>query len=107
MGLSNVARSYEMVILGRLVIGIFCGLCTGLTPMYVGELAPTALRGAFGTLHQLGTVVGILVAQVNAIGKLESGIPSEYKFFFKVFCKFFSFVQCLSCIFCDMLCVNE
>lgn len=65
MGLSSLAQSYEMVIVGRLVIGVFCGLFTGLTPMYVGEIAPTALRGAFGTLHQLGVVIGILVAQVN------------------------------------------
>ncbi|TKS82194.1 Solute carrier family 2, facilitated glucose transporter member 3 CEF-GT3 [Collichthys lucidus] len=64
MGVSILARSFETVIIGRLFIGVFCGLCTGLTPMYVGEIAPTALRGAFGTLHQLGVVVGILVAQV-------------------------------------------
>ncbi|XP_072536688.1 solute carrier family 2, facilitated glucose transporter member 3 isoform X2 [Salminus brasiliensis] len=64
MGLSSACRSYEMVILGRLVIGLFCGLFTGLTPMYVGELAPTALRGAFGTLHQLAIVIGILIAQI-------------------------------------------
>ncbi|KAM7383321.1 hypothetical protein PAMP_002984 [Pampus punctatissimus] len=64
MGLSSLSRSFEMVILGRLVIGVFCGLCTGLTPMYVGEISPTALRGAFGTLHQLGVVIGILVAQI-------------------------------------------
>lgn len=69
MGLSNAARSYEMVILGRLVIGIFCGLYTGLTPMYVGELSPTTLRGAFGTLHQLGVVIGILIAQVKCASK--------------------------------------
>ncbi|XP_053350520.1 solute carrier family 2, facilitated glucose transporter member 3-like [Clarias gariepinus] len=70
MGLSSVSRSYEMVILGRLVIGVFCGLCTGLTPMYVGETAPTALRGAFGTLHQLGIVIGILIAQILGLEKL-------------------------------------
>ncbi|XP_035234334.1 solute carrier family 2, facilitated glucose transporter member 3 isoform X2 [Anguilla anguilla] len=64
MGLSTVCSSFEMVIIGRLIIGLFCGMCTGLTPMYLGELAPTALRGAFGTLHQLGVVVGILVAQI-------------------------------------------
>lgn len=64
MGLSTVSRSFEMVIIGRFIIGVFCGLCTGLTPMYVGEISPTALRGAFGTLHQLGVVVGILVAQI-------------------------------------------
>lgn len=69
MGLSRVSWSYEMVILGRLVIGIFCGLYTGLTPMYVGELAPTELRGAFGTLHQLGIVLGILIAQVKCASK--------------------------------------
>lgn len=65
MGLSLLAKSFEMVIIGRLIIGIFCGLCTGLTPMYVGEITPTAIRGAFGTLHQLGVVIGILVAQVS------------------------------------------
>ncbi|XP_068615838.1 solute carrier family 2, facilitated glucose transporter member 3 [Brachionichthys hirsutus] len=64
MGLSSLARSYEMVIIGRLIIGVFCGLSTGLTPMYVGEISPTAVRGAFGTLHQLGVVIGILVAQI-------------------------------------------
>ncbi|XP_068179713.1 solute carrier family 2, facilitated glucose transporter member 3 [Antennarius striatus] len=64
MGLSALAQSYEMVIIGRLIIGVFCGLSTGLTPMYVGEISPTAVRGAFGTLHQLGVVIGILVAQI-------------------------------------------
>ncbi|XP_075965186.1 solute carrier family 2, facilitated glucose transporter member 3 isoform X2 [Anarhichas minor] len=64
MGLSALSRSFEMVIVGRLIIGVFCGMCTGLTPMYVGEIAPTALRGAFGTLHQLALVIGILVAQI-------------------------------------------
>ncbi|KAI5105950.1 solute carrier family 2, facilitated glucose transporter member 3, partial [Silurus meridionalis] len=70
MGLSYVSRSYEMVIIGRLVIGIFCGLASGLTPMYVGEIAPTAQRGAFGTLHQLGIVVGILIAQILGLKEL-------------------------------------
>uniref|UniRef100_A0A2K5PKM5 Solute carrier family 2, facilitated glucose transporter member 3 n=1 Tax=Cebus imitator TaxID=2715852 RepID=A0A2K5PKM5_CEBIM len=64
MGLCKVAESVEMLILGRLVIGLFCGLCTGFVPMYIGEISPTALRGAFGTLNQLGIIVGILVAQI-------------------------------------------
>ncbi|KAM3873231.1 solute carrier family 2, facilitated glucose transporter member 3 [Diretmus argenteus] len=64
MGLALLSNSFEMVIIGRFIIGVFCGLCTGLTPMYVGEISPTAFRGAFGTLHQLGVVIGILVAQI-------------------------------------------
>lgn len=74
MGLSVVCQSFELVIIGRLIIGVFCGLCTGLTPMYVGEVSPTAVRGAFGTLHQLGVVIGILVAQIFG---LESILGSD------------------------------
>uniref|UniRef100_A0A8C1C3N2 Solute carrier family 2 member 3b n=1 Tax=Cyprinus carpio carpio TaxID=630221 RepID=A0A8C1C3N2_CYPCA len=70
MGLSKLCNSYELIIVGRLVIGAFCGLCTGLTPMFVGEIAPTALRGAFGTLHQLGVVIGILIAQILGLESL-------------------------------------
>ncbi|XP_078507591.1 solute carrier family 2, facilitated glucose transporter member 3-like [Lissotriton helveticus] len=64
MGFSKLAYSYEMLIIGRFIVGIYCGLTTGFVPMYIGELAPTRLRGAFGTLHQLAIVVGILIAQI-------------------------------------------
>ncbi|XP_028985187.1 solute carrier family 2, facilitated glucose transporter member 4-like [Betta splendens] len=75
MGLSKLCRSFEMMILGRFVIGAYCGLASGLTPMYVGEISPTGLRGALGTLHQLAIVTGILVAQVLG---LESLLGSEH-----------------------------
>ncbi|XP_004610709.2 solute carrier family 2, facilitated glucose transporter member 3 isoform X2 [Sorex araneus] len=64
MGFCKLGKSVEMLVIGRLVIGFFCGLCTGFVPMYIGEISPTAQRGAFGTLNQLGIVVGILVAQI-------------------------------------------
>lgn len=65
MAFSKMAKAVEMLIIGRFVIGLFCGLCTGFVPMYISEVSPTSLRGAFGTLNQLGIVVGILVAQVS------------------------------------------
>ncbi|XP_077158487.1 solute carrier family 2, facilitated glucose transporter member 3-like isoform X2 [Paroedura picta] len=64
MAFSKMAKAMEVLIVGRFIIGLFCGLCTGFVPMYISEVSPTALRGAFGTLNQLGVVVGILVAQV-------------------------------------------
>uniref|UniRef100_A0A3Q3BZU7 Solute carrier family 2, facilitated glucose transporter member 1 n=1 Tax=Haplochromis burtoni TaxID=8153 RepID=A0A3Q3BZU7_HAPBU len=64
MGFSKMAKSWEMLIVGRFVVGLYCGLSTGFVPMYVGEISPTALRGALGTLHQLGIVIGILIAQI-------------------------------------------
>ncbi|CAB1314861.1 unnamed protein product [Coregonus sp. 'balchen'] len=63
MGFSKMGGSWEMLIIGRFVVGLYSGLSTGFVPMYVGEVAPTALRGALGTLHQLGIVMGILMAQ--------------------------------------------
>ncbi|XP_034027543.1 solute carrier family 2, facilitated glucose transporter member 1a [Thalassophryne amazonica] len=65
MGLSKLATSFEMLIIGRLIVGVYCGLSTGFVPMYVQEVSPTSLRGALGTLHQLGVVIGILMAQVS------------------------------------------
>lgn len=65
MGFSKMARSWEMLIVGRFVVGLYSGLSTGFVPMYVGEVSPTSLRGALGTLHQLGIVIGILIAQVG------------------------------------------
>uniref|UniRef100_A0A665WVP8 Solute carrier family 2, facilitated glucose transporter member 4 n=1 Tax=Echeneis naucrates TaxID=173247 RepID=A0A665WVP8_ECHNA len=74
MGLSKLCRSFEMMIFGRFIIGAYCGLASGLTPMYVGEIAPTSLRGALGTLHQLAIVTGILIAQILG---MESLLGSE------------------------------
>ncbi|XP_039602912.1 solute carrier family 2, facilitated glucose transporter member 4-like [Polypterus senegalus] len=70
MGLSKLSHSYEMLILGRFVIGAYSGLASGLVPMYVGEISPTRLRGALGTLHQLAIVIGILIAQVFGLDSI-------------------------------------
>ncbi|KAF3696435.1 Solute carrier family 2, facilitated glucose transporter member 1 [Channa argus] len=67
MGFSKLATSFEMLIIGRFVVGLYSGLSTGFVPMYIEEISPTSHRGALGTLHQLGVVLGILVAQIFGI----------------------------------------
>ncbi|XP_067447353.1 solute carrier family 2, facilitated glucose transporter member 1-like [Thunnus thynnus] len=67
MGFSKLAASWEMLIIGRFIVGLYSGLSTGFVPMYVEEISPTSLRGALGTLHQLGVVIGILMAQIFGI----------------------------------------
>lgn len=64
MGLCKMWRPHIMVISGRAVMGFYCGLTSGLVPMYIGEIAPKKYRGALGTLHQLAIVIGILLSQV-------------------------------------------
>ncbi|KAE8603952.1 hypothetical protein XENTR_v10014515 [Xenopus tropicalis] len=75
MGLAPLGQAHALVIAGRLITGLYCGLASGLVPMYVGEISPTALRGALGTLHQLAIVTGILISQV--VG-LEFILGSEH-----------------------------
>ncbi|XP_066518502.1 solute carrier family 2, facilitated glucose transporter member 2 isoform X2 [Hoplias malabaricus] len=64
MGLAKLGTPHIMVIAGRAVMGFYCGLSSGLVPMYIGEIAPVKYRGALGTLHQLAIVTGILISQV-------------------------------------------
>ncbi|XP_076831861.1 solute carrier family 2, facilitated glucose transporter member 2 [Brachyhypopomus gauderio] len=64
MGLAKMGNPHIMVISGRALMGFYCGLSSGLVPMYIGEIAPVKYRGALGTLHQLAIVTGILISQV-------------------------------------------
>ncbi|KAK7904456.1 hypothetical protein WMY93_017063 [Mugilogobius chulae] len=64
MSLCQMWKPHIMVISGRAVMGFYCGLTSGLVPMYIGEIAPKSYRGALGTLHQLAIVIGILLSQV-------------------------------------------
>ncbi|XP_045553717.1 solute carrier family 2, facilitated glucose transporter member 2 isoform X1 [Salmo salar] len=64
MVMAKMWKPHVMVIAGRCVMGFYCGLSSGLVPMYIGEIAPMAYRGALGTLHQLAIVTGILLSQV-------------------------------------------
>ncbi|XP_028343676.1 solute carrier family 2, facilitated glucose transporter member 5 isoform X5 [Physeter macrocephalus] len=79
MGCSEVARSFEMIIVARLLVGICAGLSSNVVPMYLGELAPKNLRGALGVVPQLFITVGILAAQILGLRSLlanEEGWPT-------------------------------
>ncbi|KAM8954157.1 solute carrier family 2, facilitated glucose transporter member 2 [Pelodytes ibericus] len=73
MGLAPLGQAHALVIAGRLITGLYCGLASGLVPIYVGEIAPTQLRGALGTLHQLAIVTGILISQVVGLDFILGG----------------------------------
>ncbi|XP_022688354.1 glucose transporter type 1-like isoform X1 [Varroa jacobsoni] len=64
MGLAKPCSSFELLILGRLVIGFNCGLNTALVPMYLLEISPLPLRGGLGTVSQVGVTVGMLLSQI-------------------------------------------
>ncbi|GFQ82166.1 solute carrier family 2, facilitated glucose transporter member 3, partial [Trichonephila clavata] len=78
MGFGKMAKSYEMLIIGRFVIGLNSGLNAGLSPMYLTEISPVHLRGAVGTIYQLIIAFTILVSQILGMPEIlgtEEGWP--------------------------------
>lgn len=78
MGFSHASRSIELLIFGRLIIGVNCGLNTALVPMYLLEISPVPLRGGLGTVSQVGVTVGMLLSQILGIQVIlgtEEGWP--------------------------------
>ncbi|KAK4687878.1 MFS transporter, SP family, solute carrier family 2 (myo-inositol transporter), member 13, partial [Tremellales sp. Uapishka_1] len=55
------------MIFGRLVVGLGVGLASCIVPLYIGELAPTKIRGRLVTVN----VVAITLGQVLAYGTLS------------------------------------
>ncbi|XP_027738275.1 solute carrier family 2, facilitated glucose transporter member 5 [Empidonax traillii] len=88
MGTSELAKTFEAIILSRFIMGIYAGLASNVVPMFLGEMSPRNLRGAIGIVPQLFITVGILVAQIlglnSILGNAEgwpvllglTGIPS-------------------------------
>lgn len=86
---SEVMRSVETLLLGRLLVGLsagesqyfsiivlcgysidkifFVGMITGIMPMYLMELAPLHLKGSMGVLCPLGVCTGVLLGQIMSL----------------------------------------
>lgn len=56
--------SFTPFLIIRFLGGIAIGIASGLSPMYIAEVAPSSVRGKLVSLNQLTIVVGILSAQI-------------------------------------------
>lgn len=58
------ASSFAAFVSWRIVGGFAIGLASGISPVYIAEISPAALRGRLVSLNQLAIVFGILLAQI-------------------------------------------
>jgi SP family sugar porter-like MFS transporter len=61
---TGMAGSIDAFIAWRILGGVAIGLASGLSPVYIAEIAPAAIRGRLVCLNQIAIVVGILGAQI-------------------------------------------
>ena len=51
----------------QFITGFYCGIFTGITPLYLFEIPPQNLRGFCGTLNQLSIVLGVLTSNIMGL----------------------------------------
>ena len=56
---------FSLFLCARFLSGVGIGIASGLSPMYIAEVAPTHIRGKLVSLNQLTIVIGILAAQIT------------------------------------------
>lgn len=61
---TGATSNFTLFILYRIIGGVGIGLASNLSPMYIAEVSPGAVRGKFVSLNQLTIVIGILAAQL-------------------------------------------
>jgi len=62
--ISYYTQVFYLLVVARFLFGVNCGVFTGLSPLYITEVAPVNLRGALGVFHQMGIVTAILVSNL-------------------------------------------
>ncbi|XP_053135878.1 solute carrier family 2, facilitated glucose transporter member 11-like [Hemicordylus capensis] len=78
VGFSRVAKSFEMILIGRFLYGVSAGFCMTIHPQYAGEASPKRLRGlanaTAGFFWSLGKSVGQILGLREFLG-MDSSWP--------------------------------
>lgn len=78
---NGLAQSIGIFVFWRMLGGVAIGLASSLSPMYISEVAPAALRGRLVSLNQLTIVIGVLLAQIinwSLVRALPAGATDAY-----------------------------
>nr|XP_047902666.1 solute carrier family 2, facilitated glucose transporter member 9 isoform X3 [Anser cygnoides] len=83
MSLSLLAGSFEMLILGRIIMGVDAGISLSALPMYLSEISPKEIRGSLGQVTAIFICVGVFTGQVLGLPEIF-GTESRWPYLFGV-----------------------
>ncbi|KAJ3633086.1 hypothetical protein MTP99_010057 [Tenebrio molitor] len=98
MSFARVAYSFELFIIGRLLLGISAGLHSGLSPMYLIEIAPECLRGIVGSAYYASVALAVVAAYIFTLPSVM-GSKGLWPFLF-LFAFFPPIIQSVMLVFC-------
>uniref|UniRef100_A0A087XZN0 Solute carrier family 2 member 9 n=1 Tax=Poecilia formosa TaxID=48698 RepID=A0A087XZN0_POEFO len=81
LSLGEMSRSFEMLIIGRIVMGVNSGISLSVLPMYLGEISPKHIRGSIGQFNSILICLGVFTGQVLGLPELL-GQESRWNYLF-------------------------
>ncbi|XP_023283620.1 solute carrier family 2, facilitated glucose transporter member 9 [Seriola lalandi dorsalis] len=81
LSLGEKAKSFEMLIIGRLIMGVDSGIALSALPMYLGEISPRHIRGSIGQFNSILICLGVFTGQVLGLPELL-GQESRWNYLF-------------------------
>ncbi|KAM9859956.1 solute carrier family 2, facilitated glucose transporter member 9 [Aulostomus maculatus] len=81
LSLGETARSFEMLIVGRFIVGVDSGIALSVLPMYLGEISPRRIRGSIGQFNSILICLGVFVGQVLGLPEFL-GRESRWNYLF-------------------------
>ncbi|XP_062964584.1 solute carrier family 2, facilitated glucose transporter member 9 [Cynocephalus volans] len=83
MSCSLQAKAFEMLIVGRFIMGIDAGIALSALPMYLGEISPKEIRGSLGQVTAIFICIGVFTGQLLGLPELL-GVESTWPYLFGV-----------------------
>lgn len=65
------------IIIARIIGGVGIGIASIIVPLYISEIAPSAIRGRLVTCYQLAITIGILLAYLANAGLLSFSMSQQ------------------------------
>ncbi|KAJ7329567.1 hypothetical protein JRQ81_015741 [Phrynocephalus forsythii] len=70
MAFSHLAGIFEMIILGRFIMGIDGGVSLTALPIYLSEISPKEIRGSLGQITAIFICIGVFTGQVLGLPEI-------------------------------------